>query len=269
VTWGANFKNKTISSHVYQRRTSRYFDLHSQLDGVPYPQTILKSTFQRSLSGQNGFWRKWQHLWRFSVLVRQSKKPKSRQAICVFTDAPLWNGTWTGMLLVNRTGTRLLFLSVNGGVPRGWTWFSHRGHTEQDAWKNRRRSLRVCSLGTSCRLPSVYRIIGFYYPSSPRDSYLVALSSSCKFSTRPPITLLGVLGVVQRTVHMVRLSHFFFFKIWLATTDFAQFIIRSHRVHNETLVNFSKFYLFLPDKPKMLVIFGIILYRDSEIWPST
>ena len=119
VTWGANFKNKTISSHVYQHRTSRYFDLHSQLDGVPYPQTILKSTFQRSLSRQNGFWRKWQHLWRFSVLVRQSKKPKSRQALCVFTDAPLWNGTWTGMLLVNRTGTRLLFLSVNGGVPHG------------------------------------------------------------------------------------------------------------------------------------------------------
>jgi len=102
------------------------------------------------------------------------------------------------------------FWAWTEGSPMGWTWFSHRGHTEQDAWKNRRRSLRVCSLGRTCRLPSVYRIIGFYYPSSPRESYLVALSSLCNFSTPPPITVLGVLYVVQRTVHMVRLSHFCF-----------------------------------------------------------
>ena len=117
---GANFKNKTISSHVYQHRTRRNFDLLSQLDEVPYPQNILKSTFHRWLSRQNGFWRKWQNLWRFSALVRQSKKPKSRQAICVSIYWwPLWNGTWTEMLLVSRTGTRLLFVSVNGGAPRG------------------------------------------------------------------------------------------------------------------------------------------------------
>jgi len=122
---GANLKNKTISSHVYTRRN---FDLHSQLDGVLYPQNILKSTFHRWLSRQNGFWRKWQNLWRFPPLVRQSKKPKSRQAIIYWW--PLWNGTWTEILLVSRTGTRLLFVSVNGGAPVGWTWFGHHDHME-------------------------------------------------------------------------------------------------------------------------------------------